>query len=449
MHYLVLGAGISGLGATKLCLSLKQKVILYDKNKQKLLSLKESNLIDKNVETCSKISKRTMHSTMCIVLSPGVVLLQKIFNFAKIHKIPIMGELEFGMKYAKGKKIAITGTNGKTTTTNLCDFVLNYAKKSSKAVGNVGVSVCDIALNTKDEDFLVCEASSFQLENAKTFHPSIACFLNFAPDHLDRYKTIDDYFNAKLHIFDNLEEEDFAVLNMDDDVVFNFHKNLKAKTVFISVKKHLENECYSAWKDGEFLFAKLNDKLFKISTNNSNLQGIHNVYNMLFAFVVCLLCGVNEKTIQQAFANFVLPNHRCEVVATKNGVKFVDDSKATNIHATLSALNSFKAPVVLLVGGSDKGEDFSRLFLNLPSNVKSVITFGDVGKKLKKIAKKCGYQSVIYEKEFEFAINKAEELAISKDVVLLSPACASFDKFKSYAERGDYFKFLITGERVE
>lgn len=446
MRYLILGAGVSGLGATGLCLNLGHEVVLYDKDKTKLNELKEAKLLDDKVAICSKIFKDLVRSTDCIVLSPSIKTYSNLNKFRKLKNIDVVGELEFGARNSKGTQIAITGTNGKTTTTELCDYCLNYANKTSYAVGNVGTSICEVAPKTKDDDFLVIEASSFQLENAKTFHPHIACFLNFAPDHLDRYKNVGDYLKAKLHIFDNLTEQDFAVLNYDDEVVAKVQT--LARKIFVSAKQDLSSLEYSAWFFENTIYVKILDDVYKIPVLNTELKGIHNIYNMLFASVVCILCGVDKDAISLAFSCFELPKHRCELVAKIRGVSFVDDSKATNIHATKNALLSFSEPVILLLGGSDKGEDFSSFFVELSCNVKEIITFGCVGKKLFNLAKK-SCRNVSYCKRFDEAVEKAKLDAIFGDVVLLSPACASFDEFSSYAQRGECFKNLVLGGNFE
>ena len=447
MQYFVFGAGISGIGACNMLSKMGQSVVLFDENKKKLFELKESGLIDKSVILCTKISKNIMHSTSCIVLSPGVKTYKKLRKFKKLKNVEGVGELELGARFCKVMQIAITGTNGKTTTTKLCEFCLNHSKANAYAVGNVGTSISSVALDTKKDDFLVIEASSFQLENAKTFHPHIACFLNFAPDHLDRYKTMQDYFNAKLHIFDNLNQDDWAILNFDDPVVSKI--NLKCKVVFVSATQKLNRLKNSAWIEEKNIYVKLDNKVSVVFIGNSNLKGTHNLFNMLFASVVCLICGLTTDELSSSFKDFVLPDHRCRVVAKLDGVTYVDDSKATNIHATKSALSSISGPVVLLLGGSSKNEDFSDFFKQLPQNVKSVVTFGQMGKNLFKLAKKSGLLNVFFEKKFKNAVLTAKKLAQSGDFVLLSPACASFDEFSGYAERGDCFKYLVKGERVE
>ncbi len=449
MEYLVFGAGVSGLGACELLAKQNNKVYLYDKDKKKLHDLKRAKLVADSVVLCTKSFKNCVHSTMCIVLSPGVLLTPKIDKIIKKYNLTTLGELELGAKNCQGTLIVITGTNGKTTTTTLTDFVLNYAQKHSFCVGNVGISICSVALKTKPQNYIVCEASSFQLEHSKTMHPHIVAFLNFAPDHLDRYKTLDDYLSAKSHVFDNLDNNDYVVLNYDDDVVRACAHKTNARVIYFSVNHILDSFEYSAWVFEQVLHVKLGDKIHRISTIGTKLSGMHNVANMLVASVIALLCGVDENLISEAFVKYTLPSHRCEFVGEFGGVRYIDDSKATNIHATTNALANIKTPIVLMLGGSDKGEDFDVFFAHIPNNVKAIVTFGQMGKKLYKLANKYNVNNVHYVRDFKLALDEAKSQSLAGDTVLLSPACASFDAFDSYAERGDYFKYLVCGGDVE
>ena len=442
--FLVVGAGVSGLGAVELLNNLKEDFILYDKNKKKLKSIYQSKLIPQGTKTCYKISKKLMTQIKTLVLSPGVELSRQMCKFIKKYGIRVIGELELGAKHSNSIIIAITGTNGKTTTTELANHILNHKEKQSLAVGNNGTSICSV--NNVKPNYLVCEVSSFQLENAKTFHPHIAMFLNFAPDHLNRYKALNNYFNAKLHIFDNQTKNDWAIINYDEEKLRTL--KLKAKTIWVSAKQSLKTKAYAVWCENSNIIIKIKNNIHKINLINTPLFCGGNAYNIMFASVAGLLCGVDAKTIKKQIKSFSLPNHRCEFVAEINGVRFINDSKATNIHATQNALNSFSGNIVLLLGGSDKGEDFKPFFQKMPQNVKKIITFGSVGAKLCRLASK---QKLYVRniKNFDKAVNFAKQTAGKGDIVLLSPACASFDAFSNYQQRGDYFKYLITGEKFE
>ncbi len=446
MFYLVLGAGISGIGACNLLIKQKQKVILYDKDKSKLYSIYNAKLVDKSVVLCTKLNKIKPHSIKCIVVSPGVKISKTMHKKAKLYNIDIISEIELGAQYNSGKLIAITGTNGKTTTTLLATHILNCAQKKAVAVGNVGRSISEVVFNTTKDNFLVCEASSFQLQYIKKFKPKISAFLNFAPDHLDVHSTINEYLMCKQNIYKNQDKQDYVILNYDDKIVFNCAQNTKANVVYFSIKHSLSNYKYSAYKSQDFLCIKLDTKLYKLQINAKMLS--INLYNVLVASTIALLCGVDIVDVKEAINSFKLPPHRCEFVVNKNGVDYINDSKATNIHATLNALNNFNKPLILLLGGSNKGEDFSYLFKNLTQNIKYIVAFGKTGKKIFNLSKKFKIKAeFIY--NFEDAVIKSMQISKSGDVVLLSPACASFDQFSNYLQRGDFFKYLVSGETFE
>ncbi len=446
MFYLVLGAGISGIGACNLLIKKNQKVILYDKDKFKLYSIYNAKLVDKSIVLCTKLNKIKLHSIKRIVVSPGVKISKTMHKKAKLYNIDIISEIELGAQYNNGELIAITGTNGKTTTTLLATHILNCVQKKAVAVGNVGCSISEVILSSTKDNFLVCEASSFQLQYIKQFKPKISAFLNFAPDHLDVHSTINEYFICKQNIYKNQDKQDYVILNYDDRTVFNCAKNIKANVVYFSIKHSLGNYKYSAYKSKDFLYIKLDKKLYKLQINTKMLS--INLYNVLVASTIALLYGVDILNVKESINSFKLPPHRCEFVINKNGVDYINDSKATNIHATLNALSSFKKPIILLLGGSNKGEDFSYLFKNLTPNVKYIMAFGKMGKKIFNLSKKFKIKAeFIY--NFEDAVKKSMQIAKSGDVVLLSPACASFDQFTNYLQRGDFFKYLVSGENFE
>lgn len=448
MRYLVIGAGVSGLGACDLLAKLKEDVTLYDKNKKKLLSISNSGLVDEKVQICFKDINKQIKANDCIVLSPGVVLNKKTNNIIKKQQKTLIGEIELGAMHTKARVIAITGTNGKTTTTSLINHILCTANKRAYAVGNIGKSVSSVALEAEKTDILVCEVSSFQLQNTVCFHPHISAFLNFAPDHLDVHSNMHEYLNAKKKIFTNQTSRDYAILNYDDAVVRNCDKDVKAKIIYISQKDCLNTMHYAAWVQNNVMHIKFGEIMHTIDLCDIINIKLHNLYNIMVACVVALLNKIDNKTIIQSLNSFVLPQHRCQLVCQINGIKFVDDSKATNIHATLFALQSLCAPLILLLGGSDKKENFENFIAQLPHNVKKVVCFGQKGKSIYKLCNKYKIPSC-YFKKFCVAVKQAKSCAKSGDMVLLSPACASFDQFNNYAERGDLFKYLVCGDCFE
>ena len=447
MFYLVLGAGISGIGACNLLVKQNKEVILYDKDKTKLYSIYKAKLIDKSIILCAKLNKIDIKEIECIVVSPGVKISGTMHRKIQRHNISIISEIELAAQCFYGSLIAITGTNGKTTTTLLTTHIFNCVNKNAVAVGNVGRSFCEVAINANKEDILVCEASSFQLQNIKTFKPKISAFLNFAPDHLNVHSTLNEYLNSKKNIFKNQTNDDYILLNYDDKIVMQCAKETPSKVVYFSVKKILKDDYkYCAYIVRNIIYIKLNTNTFEIPINNK-IQSL-NAYNVIVASVIALLYGVNIKDIISSISSFNLPPHRCEFVISKNGVEYINDSKATNIHATLNAIKTFSKPIILLLGGSNKGENFKQLFDNLTPNIKHIVAFGKTGKNIFKLSKRYN-KAASYIYNFESAVKKAQCLATFGDIVLLSPACASFDQFSNYSQRGDYFKYLVSGETFE
>lgn len=447
MSYLVVGAGISGLGAANLLCELGENVVLYDKNKEKLLSVANAGLINSAAEPCTKNLYKAVKCSECIVLSPGVNLDNKTQKLIHEKNIKLISEVELGAMHTNANIVAITGTNGKTTTTLLTTHILKKAGKNAQAVGNVGVSICSVVHSTSKNNLLICEVSSFQLQHTMHFCPHISVFLNFAPDHLNVHKNVSEYLQAKKKIFANQTSANFAIFNYDDEIVRNMAKECNAKIIFISTKENLENSQNSAWINDNIMHIKIDNKSYQITLKNKALANGPNKYNTLAACTIALLYNVLPQEIGNALLDFKLPAHRCEYFAKIDGIWFVDDSKATNIHATKSAIQSIDAPIVLMLGGSDKGESFDEFLHNLAHNVKLVVTFGKMGKKIFKLCQKYLIPS-IYQKDLSLAVAKAKENACSGDVVLFSPACASFDKFSSYQERGEFFKYLVNGETI-
>ena len=447
MRYLVVGAGISGLGAASLLTKLGEDVVLYDKNKEKLLSVAKSGLVDKKVELCIKNLCKAIKNSECIVLSPGISLDNKIQKLIQEKHITLISEIELGAMHCTADIVAITGTNGKTTTTLLTTHILNKTGHKAQAVGNVGVSLCSVVHSTCPNDLLICEVSSFQLLHTMHFCPHISVFLNFASDHLNVHKDINEYLQAKKKIFANQTSKDYAIFNYDDEVVRQVATECKANIIFISAKQELSGMQNCAWIEHNTMHIKLDGLSYEVALNNKTLARGPNTYNTLAACVIALLYDTNPHKIQNALLDYKLPAHRCEYFAKVDGVSFVDDSKATNIHATKNAIQSFDTPIVLMLGGSDKGESFDEFLHNLAHNVKMVVCFGKMGKKIFKLCQKYLIPS-IYQKDLALAVKKAKENAILGDVVLFSPACASFDKFSSYQERGEFFKYLVNGENV-
>ena len=442
MNYLIIGLAKSGLGAIKLLEKNGEKIFAYDKNKNLFDDLKDQGILNENVKKITKISTKTLKNIDYIVLSPGVVF-KRYEKIAKKLNIKIISELELGFMFFKGDVLTVTGTNGKTTTVNLLYKMIKQIQPMSELVGNVGNSFCDMISKKVGMNVAVCEASSFQLEKIDKYNSHIVGFLNIADDHLNRYKNFDEYFNAKLNVLKNMKNFDILVLNYDDKLLLEKTKQINFQKLYFSLERLPEN-LFGAYLNNEKIIIRLKNKIEEIHLSEICLKGNHNIYNIMCASLMALCFGVNICVIKEVLKNFKGLEHRVEFVDNICDIDFYNDSKATNIHSTLNALNSFaNKKVLLFLGGENKGEDFNKLFKNLPKNVTKIITFGKMGKKILKIAKSNKFFNISYTKSFKDIFKNINFKTLEENVVLLSPACSSFDEFKSFEERGNCFKLLV------
>lgn len=378
-----------------------------------------------------------------IIVSPGVSLETKLLKMAKLNKINVIGEVEFAFNFCKSKKmIAITGTNGKTTTTELISQVLSQKYKVHKC-GNIGIPFISVVDSIEVQDYVVLEISSFQLETIKKFRPKISVILNLKPDHLDRYEDLNDYYKSKLKIYKNQKRKDICILNKDDENI-----NKLVKTIHCKAKKIYFSKCnynVNGFIRDKSIILKMgkNEQLISY-LENLKLQGEHNYLNILATVLVGIIENVDIDNVRNVIENFNSLEHRQEFVKNVDGVEYVNDSKATNIDATINALTAYKNKRVhLLLGGSDKGEEFENFFKSLSNNVKCYI-FGETREKMKWSAINVGYFNFVVLNKLCDALNDAKKNAKASEIVLLSPACASFDEFSNFEERGKYFKEWVS-----
>lgn len=437
-RFLVLGVSKSGYSAAKYILSKGGKCYLYED----VLTPKNQNYISELIalgaeRINAEVAGEVLEKIDVLVISPGVPINHQIAVKAKQKGVRIVGELEFGFLQFNPPCVAITGTNGKTTTVTLIDDILNKSGIKSRAVGNVGVPVSAVLNEVGSGEVLVAEVSSFQLESISAFCPHVSCLLNVAPDHLERHYTMENYVFLKKRIFKNQRESEYTVLNYDDKTVRGFYEEVRSKVVWVSVTERV-NGAYL--QDGKLYFK---DE-FIINESELKLKGIHNVYNSLFAIAVCKLMGAETCAIVDVLKNFKGVKHRIQLVTNKNGVDYYNDSKATNTASTISAVKTMQKPTVLILGGSEKGEEYLSMFNELKNSaVKHVVLTGASKYKMLEAAGQCGYSEVTVTTDFEMAVRIAAIIAKSGDNVLLSPACASFDAFSGYEERGETFINLV------
>jgi UDP-N-acetylmuramoylalanine--D-glutamate ligase len=361
----------------------------------------------------------------------------------------VIGEIELAAQFLPGPIVAITGSNGKTTTTTLTGEIMTAAGFSALVGGNIGTPAISFAERAKPETVIVLEISSFQLETIQTFRPKIAVILNVTPDHLDRHRTFEVYVDAKARIFENQQGTDFAVLNADDPTCVALCARSRSPVFWFSRQKEVEQ---GAWvKDGNIVFRDGAGQREVLQVSEIPLKGAHNLENVLAAICAGMLMGCATEKIRQAVRDFKAVEHRLEFVATIRGVDYYNDSKATNVDATIKALESFPANIHLILGGKDKGSDYTVLNHLLRQRVKSVYTIGAAAAKIESqiISSKGGGPEVVHAETLENAIRKANAVAQPGDVVLLAPACASFDQFKNYEHRGQVFKEIVRGLGVD
>ena len=437
---LVVGLGKSGVASALFLESRGARVTVSDSKSEEQLRQEIPSLLDRGivVET-GKHGERTFRDQDLIVVSPGVPYEVPQLQQARRLGIPVVGEIELAAQFLTGTIIAITGSNGKTTTTTLAGEVIASGGSKTLVGGNIGTPAITFVDQSSPDTWVVLEISSFQLETVETFRPHIAAILNITPDHLDRHGSMENYIAAKARIFENQTAEDFAVLNADDERTATLANGLKPQVLWFSRKQEVERGAFV--RNGEIIFRDVKGERAIMPANEMSLKGAHNLENVLAAVVIGMVAGVEPAKIRRAVRDFKAVEHRLEYVATVRGVEYYNDSKATNVDATIKALESFPGGIHLILGGKDKGSDYRLLNDLLRERVRRVYT---VGAAAEKIQLHIGdVVPITSAGTLDIAVRKAAEQAQMGDIVLLAPACASFDQFNSYEERGRVFKDLV------
>ena len=437
---LVVGLGKSGVASALFLKAHGAKVTVSDTKSGDELRNEIPVLLDHGitVETGGH-GDRTFRGQDLIVVSPGVPVDAPPLVQARALGEAVIGEIELAAQFLPGPIVAITGSNGKTTTTTLTGEILTAAGLPALVGGNIGTPAISLAERAKPETAIVLEISSFQLETIQTFRPKVAVVLNVTPDHLDRHRTFEVYVDAKARIFENQQASDFAVLNADDLTCVAMGARTRAQVFWFSRQKEVQHG--ACVREGNIVFRDQSGQREIMQVSEISLKGAHNLENVLAAVCAGALMGCAPDKIRQAVCGFKAVEHRLEYVATIRGVDYYNDSKATNVDATIKALESFPANIHLILGGKDKGSDYTVLNDLLRQRVKRVYTIGAAAAKIESQIK----AEVVHAETLENAIRKANAEAQSGDVVLLAPACASFDQFKSYEHRGKMFKEIVRG----
>jgi UDP-N-acetylmuramoylalanine--D-glutamate ligase len=443
---LVVGLGKSGVASALFLQARGARVTVSDAKPQDQLGNEIPVLLDHGiaVETGGH-GERTFHGQDLIVVSPGVPVDAPPLVQARALGETVIGEIELAAQFLPGRIVAITGSNGKTTTTTLAGEIVAAGGHPTLVGGNIGTPAISLVERATPETIVVLEVSSFQLETIQTFRPKVAVILNITPDHLDRHRTFAAYADAKARIFENQQADDFAVLNADDPTCVELAGRARAQVFWFSRKKEVKLGAYA--RDGRVLFRDADRQREIMLVSEIPLKGQHNLENVLAAVCVGALLGCEPERIRQAVRDFKAVEHRLEYVATIRGVEYYNDSKATNVDATIKALESFPANIHIILGGKDKGSDYTVLNDLLRQRVKRVYTIGAAAGKIESQIK--GSAEVVHSETLENAIKRAAATAEAGDVVLLAPACASLDQFQNYEHRGRVFKDAVRALAAE
>jgi UDP-N-acetylmuramoylalanine--D-glutamate ligase len=437
---LVVGLGKSGVASAIFLKDRGARVSVSDAKTEDQLPSAIPALLDKgiSVETGGH-GERTFRDQDLIVVSPGVPSDVPQLEKARAQGIPIIGEVELATRFLKGHIVAITGSNGKTTTTALLGEVIGMGGYEVLVGGNIGTPAISLVSEATSDTYNVLEISSFQLESIESFHPEIAIVLNITPDHLDRHHNFDAYVLAKARIFENQTAQDHAVLNADDPTCAGLAGKTRAQVRWFSRSKEVERGAFV--REGKILARDESGDQEVMPASGITLKGAHNLENVLAAVCAGRIVGCEPHRIRRAVEEFKAVEHRLEYVTTIRGVEYYNDSKATNVDATIKALESFSGNIHIILGGKDKGSDYSVLKDLLRARAKRVYTIGAAAEKIE--SQIAGAVPVLRAETLETAVKRAAESAAAGDIVLLAPACASFDQFESYEHRGRVFKEAV------
>ncbi len=445
--YLVVGAGKSGVAACDLLQKKGRSAVLYDMNENMDFSaVQESHSDWKGIEYANgkydeNYNKGLFDGITCVVMSPGVPVEGDFIDEIKKRGIKLSGEIELAYSLGLGEVYAITGTNGKTTTTSLTGQIFSNCFKSVFVVGNIGIPYTSVAADTVSDSKIIAEISSFQLETIDTFKPHVSAILNITPDHLNRHHTMENYSRIKESITKNQTSDDTCVLNYDDDELRRFGDTLKCKVIYFSSKRELSHGIYYRDKS---IYNTLSGKEEKvIDVADMNILGVHNFENAAAAIAISVAAGVPMDIIRRSLKEFKAVEHRIEFTAEKKGVRYYNDSKGTNTDASIKAVLAMDRPILLIGGGFDKKISFDEWVETFPGKVKKLVLIGETKYDIAKVCDKYDFKDYTFADTLENAVDICAESAVNGDCVLLSPASASWDMFNSYEERGEIFKDYV------
>ena len=442
-NVLVYGTGISGISATSLLESVQARVILYDENtKLAKEQIRKKLAKDSNAKiVLGVLSEEIIQTLDMVILSPGVPTDIPIVEEFYKRNIPVWGEIELAYQLSKGSIVAITGTNGKTTTTTLVGKLMKNYFDSVYVVGNIGNPYTEAAKEMTEETVTVAEISSFQLETIEKFHPKVSAILNITPDHLNRHHTMECYIETKEKIALNQTKDDVCVLNYDDEVTRKFGENCNASVLYFSRLHKLQKGVYL---DGDtFVYSDGETQVEICKTTDLKVLGGHNHENVMSAIAMAVSMKVTMEIIRKTVMEFTAVEHRIEFVTEKNGVDYYNDSKGTNPDAAIKGIQAMNRKTVLIGGGYDKGSDYDEWIESFDGKVTYLVLLGATREKIAECARKHGFENIIFVETMEEAVSVCAKYANPGEAVLLSPACASWGMFDNYEQRGRIFKELV------
>ena len=440
---LVFGLGISGIGAGQILERHGAEVIMYDGN-QKLTEEKIKKQLGEDSSAKIVIGdfpEEVLENLDMTVLSPGVPTDLPVIEKMREQGITVIGEVELAYQFGKGDVLAITGTNGKTTTTTLLGEIMKNYQEDVFVVGNIGTPYTTAVEKMTDNTITVAEMSSFQLESIVDFRPRVSAILNFTPDHLNRHHTMEAYVNAKKNIAKNQTEDDYCILNYEDRLTREFGEEIKANVLYFSSQRKLEEGIYL--EEGNIIYNYGGVKETICHVDELQILGTHNHENVMAACAMAAVYGVPVDVIRESVKAFKGVEHRIEYVTEKKGVTYYNDSKGTNPDAAIKGIQAMVAPTFLIGGGYDKGSEYDEWIEAFDGKVKWLVLIGQTAQKIADCAKRHGFNSIIFEENLQDAVAYCHENAVDGDAVLLSPACASWGQFDNYEQRGDMFKEYV------
>jgi len=443
---LIAGTGRSGIAAAKMVLAAGASAVLYnsdpDTDKSKILEFLPDG--SRAEVICGNLYTGNLRGVSLAVVSPGIPTDAEFVKVIDKAGVPLIGELELAYQASRGKVCGITGTNGKTTTTSMVGEIMKATYPDVHVAGNIGVPFSEKALQTGKESVSVLEVSSFMLETIHRFHPTVSAILNITPDHLDRHKTMENYIRCKEAITMNQTEDDYVILNYDDEVLRAFGESGKVRPHVIWFSSRTEPAGEAVFlRDGHLIVKTPDEQEELLDCSEMNVIGRHNYENAMAAAAVSLKMGADRKTVAEVLAGFKAVEHRIEFVRERSGVRYYNDSKGTNTDASIQALNAMPGTTVLIGGGYDKGGEFDDWVSLFPGKVKQLILMGQTKERIAACCAKYGFDSIAYAENMEEAVRLSASYAAIGDYVLLSPACASWGMFKNFEERGEIFKECV------